>query len=271
MAHIESYVFFDLETTGLPKEERNRTKITDLCFVVVSRRDMEITQYGDIPPVCKLCLLFNPAKEIDPAATRITGLTREYLKNCCTFSQKVDTIISFLNDLKKPACLIAHNGNSFDFKILLMEFENVMKSLPEDLLCVDTLIGFRKLLKGTDINYSTLSTKNHAILTDDEDDDWPALNISNKDWNELDNLSTSFEEISFSNALVSSPIKTETESFNLPAIYKRLFNKDAHNAHRAEADCLMLLESAVAIKDIFLPWADSNCKKICEIKPYKPY
>ncbi|XP_059045729.1 three prime repair exonuclease 2-like [Achroia grisella] len=269
MSRIETYVFFDIETTGLPKEEKNHTKITELCFIVVSRNDIEITKYGDIPPVSKLCLLFNPEREVNPTAAHITGLTKEYLKNCSTFSQKVDTINTFLGDLKKPICLIAHNGNSFDFKILLMEFENAKRSLPKDLLCVDSLVGIRKLLKGTQINYKELSSHgDDGIITDDEEDSWPALNISNKDWNDIDSLSTSLSGMAFENAKTSSPIR---EEFNLAAVYKRLLNKEISNAHRAEADCLMLVESVVAIKHLFLPWADLHSKNLTEIKPYKPY
>lgn len=269
MTRIETYVFFDLETTGLPKEERNRTKITDLCFIATSRNDIESTKHGDTPPVCKLCLLFNPEKEVNPKAASITGLTREYLKNCCTFSEKINTIIAFLNDLKKPICLIAHNGNCFDFKILLMEFASAGRSLPEDLLCVDSLIGFRKLLKGTQINYIKLKTQDDDIITDDEDESWPALNISNSDWNEIDNLSTSLCEMSFENTKSSSP--NQKESFNLSDIYKRLLNKKVTDAHRAEVDCFMLLESVVAIKHLFLPWADVNFRNLNEIVPFKPY
>ncbi|XP_053620709.1 three-prime repair exonuclease 1-like [Plodia interpunctella] len=266
---IHTLVFFDLETTGLPKSERNHVKITELCCIAVSRSDIIETKCGDVPANQKLSLLFDPGKEISAVATELTGLSRRYLKNCPLFADKIETILAFLNDLEEPICLVAHNGNSFDFKVLMTEFLNAGRRLPCNLLCVDSLVGFRKILKDNQINYRSFhSSFDDDIITDDDDEDFPALNISNEDWSEIDKLSMSLSDMAVkkdhSNCSTNSPLKLST-------IYKRLLNKDITNAHRAEADCLMLLECVVTLKDQFLHWADASCKLMDIVKPFVPY
>jgi three prime repair exonuclease-1 len=48
------------------------------------------------------------------------------------FDAKIAVMIkSFLNNCKTPICLVAHNGNHFDFPLLkeeLIKFPNVSKS-----------------------------------------------------------------------------------------------------------------------------------------------
>lgn len=68
---IKSFVFLDSETTGLPLWEKNRTKITELCFTVVSSDHLKL---GVFPRVQnKLTFCFNPRKYIDSGASKITG------------------------------------------------------------------------------------------------------------------------------------------------------------------------------------------------------
>lgn len=46
---------------------------------------------------------------------------------------------------KKPICFVAHNGNRFDFPILRTEIEKTGNCLPDDILCVDSLVAFRNI------------------------------------------------------------------------------------------------------------------------------
>lgn len=96
MCSIESYVFFDIETTGLPWLEKNRTKITELSFVVALRKDVIVTPHGSLPPVSKLSLVFNPGRPIDPEAVKLNGLSNDLLRHAPVFRQKIETIVSFL-------------------------------------------------------------------------------------------------------------------------------------------------------------------------------
>lgn len=258
---IKTYVFFDIETTGLPYQEKNHTKITELTFVAVSRNDLENGDGQPLPPTNKLSLLFNPQRHISEKVCNLTGLSNNYLKNQAIFKDKIKIINSFL-ELPKPVCLIAHNGNRFDYKILLSEYLDAQETLPSDLLCVDSLSGFRHVMKNIDIE----QCKNKKICTSydyniEDTSDWPELDISNEDWDKIDSLVASFSEM-------ASP-KTDNKkmSYSLSNLYKVLLGKEPVNAHRAETDCVMLLECVLAVKEDFLSWADAKCKPIKEIKP----
>lgn len=285
---IETLVFFDIETTGLPQLERNRTKITELTFIAVSRRDIDTS--NNLPLMNKLSLLFNPEKKIQVEASLITGLTNTDLQNQPIFKNRIQSINTFLTELPKPVCLIAHNGNRFDFKVLRAEYGDVGEDLPNDLLCLDSLSAFQRIIKDTNICYKDLNgsvncskkiktsdtcvinaTKSDVLdselLTDDDDDDWPPLNTSVEDWKEIDKLSESFSKLSSDEDSMQKPKTKEKISCQLSALYKRFLNKEAIVSHRAEADCIMLLSCVAATKEYFLPWADKNCKLINNIKP----
>ena len=57
----------------------------------------------------------------------------------------VDLMTSFLRRLDPPVCLLAHNGNRFDFRLLRAELARISKALPDVVLCADTLDAFRCL------------------------------------------------------------------------------------------------------------------------------
>ncbi|XP_026743517.1 uncharacterized protein LOC113505206 [Trichoplusia ni] len=309
MTKIAAFVFFDIETTGLPHQERNKTKITELSFVAAVRSDIEEAPIGSKPYVSKLTLLFNPQKKICAEVALLTGLSNNTLKNAPIFKDNIHTILAFLGELPKPTCLVAHNGNRFDFKLLLTEFLDINAILPQDLLCVDSLIGFRHILKNRSSpdlpNARTVPiprdksfSKDDSLLEEDslardssmyrssslisEDslisDDWPELDVSTEDWQEIDSLCSSFSEMPYEASNMSRSMKdeakelagkstTEKVSYTLSSLYRRLLKKEVYNAHRAEDDCLMLLECVVATKE-FLPWADRFCKSILDIKPF---
>lgn len=57
----------------------------------------------------------------------------------------VQLIALFLHRLQSPACLVAHNGNRFDFVILKKELEALKAQLPDNTYCVDSLPLFQAL------------------------------------------------------------------------------------------------------------------------------
>jgi DNA polymerase III epsilon subunit-like protein len=70
-----------------------------------------------------LNLCIKPTKTIEPKAAEITKLDNCNLDHQSQFDEDVaNIIVSFLDRLKKPICLIAHNGLKFDFPILKAEF-----------------------------------------------------------------------------------------------------------------------------------------------------
>lgn len=51
----------------------------------------------------------------------------------------------FLKRLQSPTCLVAHNGNRFDFIILKKELEALKAQLPDNTYCIDSLPLFQAL------------------------------------------------------------------------------------------------------------------------------
>lgn len=255
---IQTFVFIDLETTGLPKHENNETKITELAFVAISRSDFENGVLSESPLTSKLSLLFNPERPIQPMSSNITGLTNICLERQPLFKEKIICINNFL-DLPKPVCLVAHNGNSFDYKILNAEYNDVNASLPNELKCIDSLKGFREILQKH-------IHKNECTSLDLQDDsNWPALDITPEEWKEIDELD-SFSQLTITPKKEKSK-PSAPESYTLTYLYKYLTDEEPIGSHRAEADCIMLLKCAIALKNDFLEWADENYEDITKIKP----
>ncbi|XP_045455960.1 three-prime repair exonuclease 1-like [Melitaea cinxia] len=260
--NIETFVFFDLETTGLPSKE-NPAKITELSFLCVSRRDIERSDLKKLPPVSKLSLLFNPQKEIVPQVVRLTGLSKSILSNQPIFGDKIKCINSFL-ELPKPVCLVAHNGDRFDYKIIKSEYKNENTHLPVDLLCVDSLKAFKDIFENVNFHSESLNNRAASDRSNTEVDDslWPDLDVTPEDWKEIDDLIESFSTLTPKAKIKKTKQKM---SYTLANIYKTLLKKEPIGSHRAEADCVMLLECIIATKAHFLKWADNNCKLLSSI------
>lgn len=157
MPKFATFVFFDIETTGLPYEEYNQTKVTEFAFMACSRND--VMNHTTVPRVIhKLTKCVHPGKSIDPVASKISGkhnvwkpyevtkliwvncvsiagLNEGNLQNECIFSKKTAGLIKlFLEELQAPICLVAHNGNRFDYPIFRKELDAVvifhLNSLP---------------------------------------------------------------------------------------------------------------------------------------------
>lgn len=74
MSEIKTFVFFDLETTGLPDYECRKTKITEISLVACARSHLLETKRGNLPRVLhKLTLCVNPRRLIQCQSTAITG------------------------------------------------------------------------------------------------------------------------------------------------------------------------------------------------------
>lgn len=72
MSQIQTFVFFDTETTGLPGCET--PKFTELAFVACKRNHLLEAALKKVPRVIfKLLVPINPTKVIHPESTRLTG------------------------------------------------------------------------------------------------------------------------------------------------------------------------------------------------------
>ncbi|KAI9555225.1 hypothetical protein GHT06_017740 [Daphnia sinensis] len=144
---INSLVFFDLETTGLPADHPAR--ITELNFCGVDRMQFMECKSKKMPRVTnRLNLCIDPSRPIDPVATDLSKLDNRNLGKQSKFDADVfNVIVSFLSRLQKPICLIAHNGANFDFPIFKAEIAKFGEKFPQDLYCADSLKIFG-LLQG---------------------------------------------------------------------------------------------------------------------------
>lgn len=124
---IKTLAFFDLESTGLPVLEFHKTKITELCLVACSVAHIQSAVSKIIPRVLhKLSFCLNPYRMINPISTNITGLDNFALENELSLNENtVKLLVHFLQQLQQPVCLVAHNGNHFDFPLLHKELSRM--------------------------------------------------------------------------------------------------------------------------------------------------
>jgi three prime repair exonuclease 1 len=151
MAEIKTLAFIDLETSGIPVFECYRSKITEIAIVACSKQHLlELKEGDNLPRVLhKLTLCLNPFKRINVQTTEVTGLDNYLLEEERQFDQStIDLLVNFLDGLQKPTCLIAHNGLSFDYPILMKEILKSEPNLPSvlaELRCADSLELFRDI------------------------------------------------------------------------------------------------------------------------------
>ncbi|KAK6042011.1 hypothetical protein COOONC_20484 [Cooperia oncophora] len=68
----------------------------------------------------------------------------------CTFAQEWPAVRAFLESCPKPACLVAHNGLSFDYRVLYGElarcgFIDKDMGIPEGVVFVDSYLAIREI------------------------------------------------------------------------------------------------------------------------------
>lgn len=98
-------------------------QITELSIVAVSVDDF--LDAADLPRVQnKITVCFNPEREIENEASKLTGLTNWMLSRQSNFNENALHLLEcFLQHLEQPICFIAHNGDRFDFPLLGQRFD----------------------------------------------------------------------------------------------------------------------------------------------------
>ncbi|XP_053155810.1 three prime repair exonuclease 2-like [Hemicordylus capensis] len=155
---FQTFVFFDVETTGLPYD---KPCVAELCFFAVNRCSLQNSPQDFLqtpqPPriVDKLTFCIDPQKPFTAIAEEITGLSNHDLEENCKpkfNTAVVEVLRGFLDRQTGPICLVAHNGFPYDFPLLRTELQRVGADLPPDTGCLDTLPVFRKLDKAADVD-----------------------------------------------------------------------------------------------------------------------
>ncbi|XP_006900051.1 PREDICTED: three prime repair exonuclease 2 [Elephantulus edwardii] len=147
----KTFVFMDLEATGLPNVD---PEIAEISLFAVHRSSLENFVRDDkgmpvLPRVLdKLTLCMSPQRPFSAKASEITGLSSEGLARCQKASfdgAVVRTLQAFLSRQEGPLCLVAHNGFDYDFPLLCTELQRLGAHLPPDTICLDTLPALRGL------------------------------------------------------------------------------------------------------------------------------
>jgi len=144
-----SFLFVDLESDSL---RANRL----LQIAAIDNRDKTFSIH------------INPFQDLSPECTHITGLSydknqRELFKNGQKiYSQRLRTALIFfrnwVNKHPRPIILIAHNGFSFDVRILVKYFNKQQIELPDVAFVCDTVPTFRRIRSQIRLNDCTLVT-----------------------------------------------------------------------------------------------------------------
>jgi len=165
MVAVKTLVYFDLEATGL--KSSGKPRITELCLVAVNISDItelnkKIVEHIEnksvakknkvehlVPRVMnKLTLCVYPMATILPTASHITGLDNYNLSGQATFDKNTgDLLNSFLARLPPPVCLVAHNGDMYDYPLLKAELNKAVCELGPSILCADSYVGIKEIFR----------------------------------------------------------------------------------------------------------------------------
>ena len=90
---------------------------------------------------------------IVPLVSDLTGLDNYNLSGQSKFTKNTGNLVnSFLALLPSPVCLVAHNGNAYDFPLLKAEMEKSGTMLSSEILCVDSYVGIKEIyVKRTEV------------------------------------------------------------------------------------------------------------------------
>jgi DNA polymerase-3 subunit alpha (Gram-positive type) len=142
----ETYVVFDIETTGL--NNRNDA-ITEIGAVKIFGSEF----------LDAFSALINPGKPVPPKITELTGITDYMLKDKPIISEILPKFLNFC----KGSTLVAHNAN-FDAGFIR---ENANKlNLPFDFKIIDTLAMSRAMLKNLNKHKLDVVAKHLGIALD---------------------------------------------------------------------------------------------------------
>ena len=165
---MKTLVYFDIEATGL--KSSGRPRISEVSFVAINTQEilnlnhklleklndmnsrehiLELETF--LPRVLnKLTLCVYPMAAIMPDVSRLTGLDNYNLIGQTRFDKSTgDLLKAFLSRLPFPVCLVAHNGNLFDFPLLQAELAKAGVELGLDIFCVDSYVAIKEIFKNT--------------------------------------------------------------------------------------------------------------------------
>jgi DNA polymerase III subunit epsilon len=154
-------IVLDTETTGFKPEEGHRL-VEIGCLELINH----------LPTGKTFHQYLNPEREVPADATRVHGLTNEFLADKPKFDEVADAFLAFIGD----APLVIHNA-TFDMSFINAElFQSGRKPLPKD-RAIDTLTMARRMFPGSPASLDALckrfnvdnsGRKFHGALLDSE-------------------------------------------------------------------------------------------------------
>ena len=141
----------DLEATCL--KDAGRPRISELSLVAVRTEDF--LQWQDridrkaIPRILnKLTICVNPMSLILPEVSSITGLDNYNLFEQTKFDASLVRMINdFVKRLPAAVCLVAHNGDKYDFPLLKAEIHKCGEKIDHSLLCADSYKALKSIIE----------------------------------------------------------------------------------------------------------------------------
>lgn len=213
-----SYVVFDIETTGL--SSRN-DKITEIGAVKILN--------GEI--VDRFSQLINPEKEIPQVVVELTGISNAKVENEPT----IEEVIPKFYDFAKDSVLVAHNAK-FDISFIRREYANNNLDFNHPIL--DTLVLARAIM--TDMRRFNLGTlcRNLGV----------SLVGAHRAVNDAEATAAVFMKL-------IERFKREKE-FNFDNLNKEIANIDSKRLF--ESSLLLLVKNEVGLKNLYKLISDSH-------------
>ncbi|XP_043934845.1 three-prime repair exonuclease 1-like [Protopterus annectens] len=224
---FRTFVFLDLEATGLPLQH---PKVTELCMIAVNRYSLDNPQSTSsftnpeplFPRVAdKLCLYIDPDKPIAPSASTVTRLSNNLLQDNQKkpFNTNVACLLkAFLDRQAQPVCLVAHNGYKYDFPLLKAELFLIDSCILDDIFCVDSLVAIRAVDKTDQCSYDQTSN-----------------------------------------------FKKKRKLYNLRDLFFQFYKRYPQNSHTAEGDATALIMVFLWKAEDLIKWVDENYKTFSDM------
>lgn len=131
-----NYLYFDTETSGLPKTsyEYDKTDIIEMAYIIADDEG-DILTAGDN-------FFLNQRSDIEPAAFQVHGLTEAKLYSLTSFGFE-DYIPNIIDLINSVGCIVAHNA-SFDVERMMSYNNTKLNNLIKSKKIICTMKDFPK-------------------------------------------------------------------------------------------------------------------------------
>lgn len=142
---VETLVFMHSKASDSSKDGEN-PRITEICMRAVSRKHFLSRALNKHENTIKLVAM--PKDEKEQTVSKVAAeKEKQESKQESLDAADAELLKSFLLRLKKPVCIVAYSGKTYDFRFLKLLLNKVQGGPISDLLYADTFEGFKVILK----------------------------------------------------------------------------------------------------------------------------